>query len=165
MFAIDELMEEPASERALQRAGFRVTRPRKAVLDVLSRSRAALKPDEILGRAGLLCPGIGLVTVYRTLALLTDLGWIRRVHQGDHCYAYVRATLAHSHHVVCRNCQQVVEFPGSEDLGTIIGQVARRTGFRIDDHLLELLGICPECQAQGKSEAIRPSADYRAGVR
>jgi Fur family ferric uptake transcriptional regulator len=165
MFSLDELTKEPESEGVLQRAGFRVTRPRKAVLDVLSQSSAALKPEEILGRAEPLCPGIGLVTVYRTLALLTDLGCIRRVHQGDHCYGYVRATLAHSHHVICRTCQQVVEFPGSEDLGTIIGQVARRTGFRIDDHLLELSGICPECQNQGRPEPSRPSADSRAEVR
>jgi Fe2+ or Zn2+ uptake regulation protein len=86
------------------------------------------------------------VTVYRTLALLADLGFIRRVHHDDHCYGYVRATLAHGHHVVCRSCRQVVEFPGSEDIGAIVGQVARSTGFQIDDHLLELMGLCPNCQ-------------------
>ena len=132
-------------------------------MDVLSQTRGALKPEEIQGRAERHCPGIGLVTVYRTLALLTDLGCIRRVHQGDHCYGYVRATLSHGHHVVCRTCQQVAEFHGSEDIGAIIGQVARRTGFQIDDHLLELMGICPDCQAQGKPEPSHPAADGRAG--
>ena len=115
---------------------------------MLSVADGSLTPEEVQQRAVALCPGIGLVTVYRTLTLLVDLGSIRRVHREDHCHGYVRADLAHGHHVVCRSCRQVVEFPGSEDIGAVIGQVSRQTGFRIDDHLLELMGICPDCQTQ-----------------
>ncbi|HLE23775.1 MAG TPA: Fur family transcriptional regulator [Anaerolineales bacterium] len=144
MFSI----EAKSCEGTLQQAGFRITRPRKAILEVLSQTGGALKPEEIQDRAAPLCPGIGLVTVYRTLTLLADLGCIRRVHQDDHCHGYARADYAHGHHVVCRSCRQVVEFHGSEDIGAVIGQVSRQTGFRIDDHLLELMGICPDCQTQ-----------------
>ncbi|MBM2843895.1 MAG: Fur family transcriptional regulator [Anaerolineales bacterium] len=161
MFSITATAEGKTCEGLVQQAGFRLTQPRKAVLQVLSQTGGALKPEEILDRAGALCPGIGLVTVYRTLTLLADLGCIRRVHQDDHCHGYVRANLAHGHHVVCRTCQQAVEFPGSEDIGSIIGQVARQTGFRIDDHLLELMGICPDCQAQGGPGLGRRPADGR----
>jgi Fur family ferric uptake transcriptional regulator len=133
-------------EAALRRAGFRLTQPRKAILEVLSRPGGSLKPEEVQHQAAGLSPGIGLVTVYRTLALLADLGCIRRVHQDDHCYGYTRADFVHGHHVVCRQCRRVDEFPGSEDIDAIIGQVARTTGFRVDDHLLELMGLCPTCQ-------------------
>jgi Fe2+ or Zn2+ uptake regulation protein len=159
MFSVTELAEGKPSDSVLQQAGFRLTRPRKAVLDVLSHTNGALTPEEIHVRADPLCPGIGLVTVYRTLALLGELGRIRRIHQGDHCYGYARATLTHGHHVVCRTCRLVVEFPGSEDIGSIIGQVTGRTGFRIDDHLLELTGICPECQNQTGPEPRPAPAD------
>jgi len=161
MFSITATAEGKTCEGVVQQAGFRLTQPRKAVLQVLSQAGGALKPEEILDRADALCPGIGLVTVYRTLSLLADLGCIRRVHQDDHCHGYVRANLAHGHHVVCRTCQQAVEFTGSEDIGAIIGQVARQTGFRIDDHLLELMGICPACQAQGERELGPKPADGR----
>jgi len=123
-----------------------------AILRILSETGGSLTPDEVQERAAVLCPGIGLVTVYRTLALLADLGQIRRVHEEDRCLAYAPANLAHGHHVVCRNCRRAVEFPGSEDLGAVIGDVARETGFRIDDHLLELMGICPACQRQSDVE-------------
>jgi Fur family ferric uptake transcriptional regulator len=119
------------------------------VLHVLSETHGSLTPEEVQEKAASLCPGIGLVTVYRTLALLADLGCVRRVHQQDHCHSYAPANLAHGHHVVCRSCRQTVEFPGSEDIGIMIGEVARQTGFRIDDHLLELMGTCPSCQDQG----------------
>jgi hypothetical protein len=39
--------------------------------------------------------------------------------------------------------------------------VAHQTGFRIDDHLLELMGICPDCQAQGEPELGRRPAPGR----
>jgi Fur family ferric uptake transcriptional regulator len=152
MFSITSTAEGKTCEGVLQQSGFRVTRPRKAILEVLSQTGGSLKPEEIQQRADPFCPGIGLVTVYRTLTLLADLGCIRRVHQDDHCHGYARANLAHGHHVVCRRCQQVVEFAGSEDIGAMIGQVARQTGFRIDDHLLELMGVCPDCQAQGGAD-------------
>lgn len=155
MFSITNRSEPVLCEAALQRAGFRLTRPRRAILEVLSRQGSSLKPEEVQRHAEPLCPGIGLVTVYRTLTLLADLGCIRRVHQDHHCHGYARADFSHGHHVVCRGCQKVIEFPGSEDIETIIGQVARRTGFDIDDHLLELMGTCPDCQAQGAAHGDR----------
>jgi Fe2+ or Zn2+ uptake regulation protein len=52
----------------------------------------------------------------------------------------------HGHHLVCRSCNQVLEFPGTEDLAPLIAQVSRRTGFVVEEHLLELVGRCPACQ-------------------
>jgi Fur family ferric uptake transcriptional regulator len=158
MFSITSASEGKTCEVVLQQVS--AHQPR-AVLQVLSQTAGALKPEAILDRAGALCPGIGLVTVYRTLTLLADLGCIRRVHQDDHCHSYVRANLSHGHHVVCRTCQQAVEFPGSEDIAAIMGQVARQTGFRIDDHLLELMGICRDCQDQDEAERSRRPVDGR----
>ena len=130
---------------SLREAGYRITCSREAIIRVLSIAEDWVKPDDILLRAREECPSIGLVTVYRTLALLLDLGFIRRIHFEDGCHGYVRADLAHGHHLVCRSCQQVVEFPGTEDLTPLINAVQETTGFRIDEHMLELVGLCPEC--------------------
>lgn len=142
---MDELEE---IQGVLQRAGYRVTEPRLAVAAVLLRAEDWLAPEEVHRRARSQHPRLGLVTVYRTLDLLSELGYVRRIHLEDGCHGYARTELAHSHHLVCRGCQQVVEFPGSEDLDELTQRLARRTGFVIQDHMLELLGICPACQQE-----------------
>ena len=130
----------------LRTQGHRVTAPRLAVIETLEHADSWLSPELILARARDEYPGLGLVTVYRTLALLTELGYVRRIHLNGGCSGYARTGLGHSHHLVCRSCQQVVEFPGLEDLTQFIQGVQDKTGFQIEDHLLELLGVCPACQ-------------------
>lgn len=133
-------------ERALRRAGCRVTEPRRAVAQVVARSDSWLRPEEIHRRGQDLYPRLGLVTVYRTLSLFEQMGFVRRIHLEDGCHGYASAELSHGHHLVCRSCQQVVEFGGLEGLPTQLDRLARRTGFVIEDHMLELLGLCPQCQ-------------------
>lgn len=132
--------------RSLREAGYRLTRARTAVVHVLNDATDWLRPEEIQVRGKRYCPSLGLVTVYRTLALLLQMGYVGRIHFDDGCHGYARTELAHSHHLVCRLCHQVVEFPGSEDLPRWIEQIAHSTGFLIEDHMLELLGLCPVCR-------------------
>jgi Fe2+ or Zn2+ uptake regulation protein len=130
----------------LHQAGHRLTRPRQAVVRTLLEAGDVLRPEEVLVRGRTLCPTLGLVTVYRTLALLEELGVVRRVHGQGGCHGYAIASLRHGHHIVCRICHQVMEFPGSDDLSRLMGRVSEQTGFIVDDHLLELVGRCPDCQ-------------------
>lgn len=138
-------------ELALRENGRRVTAPRRAIAHAISQADGWLRPQEIHARARSEYQRLGLVTVYRTLSLLLDLGCVRRIHLEDGCHGYARAQLDHGHHLVCRQCQQVIEFPGVEDMRPIMRQVAQRTGFLIEDHMLELVGLCPACQAQASS--------------
>ena len=131
---------------ALQQAGYRVTQPRQAVTQVLIESEGWLRPEIIHQRAQKDHPSLGLVTVYRTLALLSEMGFVSRIHLEDGCHGYARTQLSHGHHLVCRQCQQAVEFPGADDLDRLIDRIEGRTGFLVEDHMLELLGLCPKCQ-------------------
>lgn len=133
--------------QALAQAGYRLTRPRHAVLEVMAASSDTLGPMEILSRARRLYPKVGLTTVYRTMELLADLGLVRRIHTEDGCHSYALRGADHGHYLICRGCNQVVEFEDC-DLSPIISAVARHTGFTIQDHWLELFGLCPNCQAQ-----------------
>ena len=139
---MDQLLHE------LSDHGYRITRARRAVVQTLDAAKAWLSPELIQRRAQKSCPGLGLVTVYRTLSLLSSLGYVRRIHLEGGCNGYARADLAHGHHLVCRSCQQVIEFPGSEDLTPLVERIEDQTGFRVEDHMLELLGLCPNCQLQ-----------------
>src|SRR6185503_11499940 len=95
---------------ALAGRGYKLTQPRRAVLRVMAEAGAMLTPAEIHLRAQAYYPRTGLVTVYRTLDVLTECGAVRKMHQPDGCHSYARASTGHAHHIVCENCRSVVEF-------------------------------------------------------
>ena len=135
--------------RALRQAGYRLTQPRLAVLQVLQEHNGYLSPAEIYKRGRALYSSLGLVTVYRTLETLDELGLVRRVHGRGNCHGYARANSARGHYLVCHCCGQVVEFP-CEGMEGVIEAVQQRSGFAIEEHLLELVGLCPACQSNGE---------------
>jgi Fur family ferric uptake transcriptional regulator len=131
--------------RALQQAGYRLTQPRLAILQVLQENNGYLSPAEIYERGRALYPSLGLVTVYRTLETLDQLGLARRVHGRGGCHGYALANSASGHYLVCRLCGQVIEFP-CRGMEGIIEAVQQRSDFAVEEHLLELVGLCPACQ-------------------
>jgi len=130
----------------LNQEGLRLTRPRRAVMDILKSAKIPLSPQTIHQRSFETKDEIGLVTVYRTLDVLAELGLVRRVHDHDECHGYVLASPGHHHHLICRKCGKAVEFTGEGDLSTMLERIHRQTGYDIDEHLLQLYGVCPECQ-------------------
>jgi Fur family transcriptional regulator, ferric uptake regulator len=94
----------------LQSSGYRVTGPRRAIVELMVASTRALGPIEVydMGRAEY--SGLGLVTVYRTLEKLEELGLVQRVHQPDGCHRYLRATQGHQHLLMCTGCGEVKYF-------------------------------------------------------
>jgi len=133
-------------EQNLAGAGCRITASRRAVMQVLNAADGPLSPQEILEQGQQVHRKLGLVTVYRTLNLLAELNLVRRVHRKGGCHGYLLASPGHRHALVCRDCGRAVEFPGEDDLHELIERVEARTGYRVDDHLLQLVGFCPQCQ-------------------
>jgi len=133
----------PAAQ-ALREAGYKLTQPRLAVLSVLENNGGRLSPHDIHRLGKKIYKRLGLVTVYRTLEILDELGVARRVHTQGQCHGYARAG-GDQHYVVCRRCERVVEFP-CDGLDRLIANVRQETGYDIDEHLLELTGLCPQCQ-------------------
>jgi Fur family ferric uptake transcriptional regulator len=132
----------------LNQEGLRLTHPREVVLSILEKASVPLSPQTIYQRSQDAHEDIGLVSVYRTLELLTDLALVRRVHGSGGCQGYVCASPGHTHHLICEKCEKVIEFSGSSDLADLVRRIERQTGFIIDDHLLQLHGLCPECQKE-----------------
>jgi len=131
--------------QAVSGRGYKLTAPRRAVLDVVAGMSQSLSPAEIYQRARRHYSRLGLVTVYRTLDILVEAGVLRRIHRDDGCHSYAPAETAHGHHLICSSCNQVIEFGGC-DLEDLFKSVARKTGFRIEGHWLEVFGLCPNCR-------------------
>ncbi len=142
---------------SLRRSGARLTAPRRAVVRVLGEAKGWLSAEAIAARARRFCPSVGLVTVYRTLELLEGMGAVRRVHGPTGCHGYAPASIDDGHYIVCRDCRQVVEFDGC-DVARVVRRVARRTGFQVETHMLELVGLCPACGRGASGAPRRPSS-------
>jgi Fur family ferric uptake transcriptional regulator len=145
---------ETETAGTLRAAGYRMTQPRLAVLQVLLESTEQLSPYEIHRRGKTIYARLGLVTVYRTLELLDELGIARRVHSKGRCHGYALAE-GDQHYLVCRRCGHVAEFP-CKGMTALIESARQRTGFTVEEHLLELKGLCPDCQE--KAEGARDGA-------
>lgn len=129
----------------LQDNGYRLTEARRAVVETVQSSNHAMTPVEVYDAARAQHPALGLVTVYRTLEKLEELRLIQRVHQSKDCQGFITAGQGHQHLLVCSNCGRTVLFEG-DDLSRFIDSVARKTGYRITDHWLQLFGLCENCR-------------------
>ena len=131
---------------SLQKSGYRLTAPRKAIVSIIANSSRALDAVEIFDLGRVEHPRLGLVTVYRTLEKLDELGVVQRVHQPDGCNMYLRAPEGHEHLLLCKSCGQMEYFSG-DDLSGLIERISRRSGYQIQEHWLQLFGLCGSCQA------------------
>lgn len=137
---------------ALQQAGYRLTAPRQAVVEIIANSPFLLDPQNIHDQARQVYPRLGLVTVYRTLEKLEELGLVQRVHHPDGCQAFIAATRGHQHLLICERCSRVQYFSGDgERMDRLMDSVAEESGYQIKDHWLQLFGLCSECQRQLQS--------------
>lgn len=122
----------------------RITGPRRALLATLTSEHGPFTADELHQRMETgMCD---LVTVYRCLSAMEEIGIVRRCDFGDGSYRYEHNTGEHHHHhIICRSCQDVktLDFCVADSLE----RQARQMGYARVTHTMEIFGICPACQA------------------
>ena len=139
-------MDNAAATRALERAGYRLTGPRRAVADLIATREGHFTAADLVADARARRLGIGRATVFRALDLLLELGVLERLDLPSGEHAYVACEPVHHHHVVCSACGRATEIDDA-GLRSVVDTIAGRTGYEIDSHRLELFGRCPDCRA------------------
>jgi len=132
-------------KQALVQQGYRLTVARQAILETLVTSGGHISADDLSDKVRAQAPGVGRMTVYRTLDLLCHLGLIRPVYQGTGAAHYVLMEEGHHHHLVCSDCGKMIEFDDCV-IERLEELVSARFGFVVQGHLLELYGRCQDCQ-------------------
>ena len=134
------------SASRLAEAGVRPTRQRLLVLETLAREPHDVTAQEIYARLRRSGEPVGLATVYRTLALLSEHDVVDEfAHRpGETCYRVCGE--GHHHHLVCARCHGIAELEGCE-LDEWLVKAAREHGFQPTAHTLEVVGLCAACQA------------------
>ncbi len=131
----------------LRQHSYKLTPQRRVVIQAIASNQEHLTPTAIYEKVHQHHPNIGLVTIYRTLEILAKLKLICELHAGDSCRSYTISAPGHHHHLICSNCGKVVDFPSCE-LEEAQQSLSKQTGFKIDDHLLEFVGLCQACQTE-----------------
>ncbi|NIS09720.1 MAG: transcriptional repressor [Candidatus Dadabacteria bacterium] len=130
--------------------GLKCTPQRIAVFKVIEESKTHMSIEKIHTEVKKLLSNVGLATIYRTLDSLIELGLIEKVHLEDGCHNFTSALSGHRHALVCKVCDQIVEYEDCP-LEGIKEDVSKKTGFEIDNHYLQLFGTCSDCQASNNT--------------
>jgi Fur family transcriptional regulator, ferric uptake regulator len=133
---------------AFDRAGYRLTGPRRAVADLIAAREGHFTAADLVAEARARRLGIGRATIFRALDLLLELGVLERLDLPSGEHAYVGCEPIHHHHVVCSGCGRATEIDDA-GLRAVVDTIADRTGYAIENHRLELFGRCPACRATG----------------
>jgi Fe2+ or Zn2+ uptake regulation protein len=147
----------------LEQNGYRLTQPLMAVIGVMEASSRALSPMEVFDTARESYPKLGLVTVYRSLEKLEEIGLVQRVHQPDECSSYIAARAGHQHLLICQSCG-LTRYFGGDNIEALMSRVEQETGFTIQAHWLQLFGACPDCRklAAERSDRLFPGSHAKS---
>jgi Fe2+ or Zn2+ uptake regulation protein len=129
-------------EHSLESAGFRFTRQRREVFQVVADSRDHPTADEIFERVKRRMPEISFATVYNCLSVLVRCGLLRQVTLDRSPTRFCPNMREHCH-FFCESCGQVtdIEVPSR----TALAGVSLPHGFEIATFDISLRGVCPHC--------------------
>ena len=138
----------------LKSRGYRVTKPRRLVLELLDTTDAALSAYEIKDRLDAANASVDTASIYRILECLEENQLVHRVlssgkvrkcqleHEED-CH---REQPDHCHHLlICRRCNTIEELH-CLGLNQLVANIETQSQFQVESHNLEFFGVCRRCQ-------------------
>src|SRR3954454_22286759 len=138
---------------ALRAGGHRVTLPRLLVHRHVRRLDAHVTPEQVHSQLAPQHPSLSPATIYGTLDLLEELGFLRRVSTPRGKTVYDPRVEPH-HHVICRRCGRIQDLDAGVD-SAAAEHAARAAGFTIDYGQLQLTGVCDQCARRGRTNVVR----------
>lgn len=132
----------------LKSTGVRMTPQRHAILSYLIETMGHPTADEIYKALGERFPSMSVATIYNNLRVFKEAGLVRELTYGDSSSKF-DANISKHYHVICRECNKIVDFeyPCLEQVEEI---ASNETGFIVEQHRMEVYGVCTECQSKIK---------------
>jgi Fur family ferric uptake transcriptional regulator len=141
-------LSENTLHRLLRERGLKATRQRDEIVRALRETGSHVTVDELYREVRQRSPRIGYATVYRTLRLLAESGWASARQFGERAVRFEHEVRGEHHdHLICLGCGKITEFE-NDRLEALQNQIARRQGFRVLKHKLELYGHCQACRGR-----------------
>lgn len=128
--------------------GLKTTRQRNLIIETFFAADGHLSVEDVWGKVRALDQRVSVATVYRTMKLLADAGLAHARNFGDGQTRYEAAVgREHHDHLICTRCGAIIEFE-NDQIERMQDAVARRHGFRVTSHKMELYGLCRSCQRE-----------------
>lgn len=127
-------------EKLCVEKGMRMTEQRKVIARVISDSHDHPDVEELHRRAASVDAGISIATVYRTVRLFEESGILERHDFRDGRSRYEETPESHHDHLIDMKSGKVIEFVDPE-IERLQQEIARRLGYKLVDHRLELYGV------------------------
>jgi Fur family ferric uptake transcriptional regulator len=131
----------------LRAKGRRLTRQRQLIWQALTAEPDRhLSAEDVVDRVRSELPHVNASTIYRTLELLVDEGFLLRTDLGGDRAYYEPAREHVHHHLVCERCG-AVQHLHDEELGDLRARLEAGTGFALGGGEITLFGLCAACRA------------------
>jgi Fur family transcriptional regulator, ferric uptake regulator len=138
---LDRILDQYMAER-----GLKSTRQRSLIIDTFFEMQGHFSVEEVWARVRQDDARVSVATVYRTMKLLAESGLAHARNFGDGQTRYEPAIgREHHDHLICTRCGTIIEFE-NDQIERMQDAVARRHGFKVTSHKMELYGLCKSCQ-------------------
>lgn len=140
----------------IEERGLKHSRQRERIAEAFFRMGGHVTVEQLVLRCRRDDPRVSVATVYRTMKLLSECGLASARQFNDGQTRYEPAVgRAHHDHLICTRCGAIVEF-ANERIESLQAAVARRHGFEVESHRLELYGRCARCRAAPARPEVGP---------
>jgi Fur family ferric uptake transcriptional regulator len=148
---INDVLNENQIERKeilnrLRTEGFRLTRARQSIINILSTGNVPLSLTDV--KKNLVKKGVKAdrTTIYREVLFLKGKKMLCEILVGGGRKGYKVCRDVHHHHLICVCCNKVEEMVFRKTLLSQENEISQRKDFKVLDHLLEFYGLCGDCQ-------------------
>lgn len=143
-------MSDPNKDEVLTRfmaqRGLKSTRQRSLIIDTFFAIGGHLSVEDLWSKVRQTDTKVSVATVYRTMKLLAECGLAHARNFGAGQTRYEAAVGRHHHdHLICTRCGAIVEFE-NDRIEALQEIVARKHGFKVTSHKMEIYGLCRSCQ-------------------
>tara|TARA_Y100000815_G_scaffold261211_1_gene273371 strand:- start:241 stop:672 length:432 start_codon:yes stop_codon:yes gene_type:complete len=133
-------------KEALTKEGLKYTPQRTAVLEEIIKDKGHRESEEIYLALKKRGQHVSRATVYRTMDILVNNGFARKMNLGDGRARYEsKVNSPHHDHLVCMDCGLIVEFM-DQKIEDLQDEIAIQYEFQLKRHIHQLFGLCKKCQ-------------------
>lgn len=158
---LEDSDSEETLKATIREMNLKVTQQRLLILKTMSLGHRHVTAQELFEKIAKIDHTVGFATVYRFLKSLVEANVVTEVRMGGLPARYELAPKHHHDHLTCVTCGKICEFE-NKSIENLQLRVAEKFGFTLTHHVLELYGVCEDCQNTSKRVASKNGEGKKA---